>query len=261
MRQIITDLTELARPASPLQFITKEGFDKDEGLSIIKDIKEIMEADRSIISLSAPQIGIDARIFCIRFQDAIKTFVNPVVTKKSNFVVRPETFIGMPGKEILIIRPEELTVVYYTDEFKYEENKLLGAAARVFDQSAQLLDGVLPDELGLISDVEEDGSLSALTDEEIAEVTEIYKKFIEAKMAAAHKEIDGNADLEKQYKSLLFAENVINGRASVIGKSPSKQAEATAAFSIKKADQAQSHAQRAQLLNLSRKSGKRRRGK
>jgi hypothetical protein len=29
----------------------------------------------------------------------------------------------MPGKEILITRPEELTVVYYTEDFKYEENK------------------------------------------------------------------------------------------------------------------------------------------
>ena len=39
----------------------------------------------------------------------------------------------MPGKEI-IARPEEITVVYYTDDFKYEENKLVGPAAAIFDQ-------------------------------------------------------------------------------------------------------------------------------
>ena len=48
----------------------------------------------------------------------------------------------MPGQEILITRPEEITIVYYNDEFKYEENKLLGAAARLFDQSAQLLESL-----------------------------------------------------------------------------------------------------------------------
>jgi hypothetical protein len=122
----------------------------------------------------------------------------------------------MPGKEILITRPEELTVVYYTDEFKYEENKLLGAAARLFDQHCQLLDGVTPAELGLVSDVEADGSLADLSDEEITQVTEIYKQFIKAKSAALQTEIEKDPDLEKAYKQLKFTEKVITGEALVI---------------------------------------------
>jgi hypothetical protein len=122
----------------------------------------------------------------------------------------------MPGKEILITRPEELTVVYYTEEFKYEENKLLGAAARLFDQHCQLLDGVTPAELGLVSDVETDGSLADLSDEEIAQVTDIYKQFIKAKSAALQTEIEKDPELEKAYKQLKFTEKVITGEALVI---------------------------------------------
>jgi len=58
-----------------------------------------------------------------------------------------------PGKEFVIGRPEEITVVYYNEDFKYEDNKLMGYAAALFDQQYQLLEGVLPDELGLMSDI------------------------------------------------------------------------------------------------------------
>ena len=216
MVEIIKDIEALKEPVKPLEFLTEQGTEKEEGLEIIGKLKEAMEADSTILALSAPQIGINARIFCIRFADQIKTFINPIVTKKGKYEIKPETFVSMPGKEILITRPEELTVVYYTDEFKYEENKLLGAAARLFDQHCQLLDGVTPAELGLVSDVEVDGSLADLSDEEIAQVTEIYKQFIKTKSAALQTEIEKDPDLEKAYKQLKFTEKVITGEALII---------------------------------------------
>lgn len=258
MSKIITNVEELTKAALPLRFLTEAGPEKEEGTTIINSIKEAMEADKTILALSAPQIGIDSRIFCIRFNDIIKTFINPIVTKKSNYIIKPETFVSMPGKEILITRPEELTVVYYTDEFKYEENKLLGAAARLFDQHCQLLDGVLPSDLGLVSDVETDGSLADLSEEEIAQVIEIYKQFIKAKTAGLQKQIEEDEEVKKQYNALKFTEKVINGDALVIsgeGKDAEKrhkQAQSIAALSIKGAMQAEKQAYRANLNNFLR---------
>lgn len=262
MSKIITNVEELTKAALPLRFLTEAGPEKEEGTTIINSIKEVMEADKTILALSAPQIGIDSRIFCIRFNDTIKTFINPIVTKKSNYIVKPETFISMPGKEILITRPEELTVVYYTDEFKYEENKLLGAAARLFDQHCQLLDGVLPSDLGLVSDVKTDGSLADLSEEEIAQVIEIYKQFIKAKTAGLQKQIEEDEDVKKQYNALKFTEKVINGDALVIsdeGKDAEKrhkQVQSIAALSIKGAMQAEKQAYRANLNNFLRNKGR-----
>ena len=218
MVEIIKDVETLVNPAEPLQFLTEQGVEKEEGLKIISQLKEAMEADETIIALAASQIGINSRIFCIRFNDQIKTFINPIVTKKGKYEIKPETFVSMPGKEILITRPEELTVVYYTEDFKYEENKLLGSAARLFDQHCQLLDGVTPAELGLVSDVETDGSLADLSEEEIEQVVDIYKQFIKAKSAALQKEIDTDPDLEKAYRQLKFTEKVITGDALVISE-------------------------------------------
>lgn len=259
MVEIIKDIEALKEPAKPLEFLTEQGTEKEEGLEIIGKLKEAMEADATILALSAPQIGINARIFCIRFADQIKTFINPIVTKKGKYEIKPETFVSMPGKEILITRPEELTVVYYTEEFKYEENKLLGAAARLFDQHCQLLDGVVPAELGLVSDVEVDGSLADLSDEEIAQVTEIYKQFIKAKSAALKTEIEKDPDLEKAYKQLKFTEKVITGEALVISDEDEKRHKAAnklATKSIMQQAKVEKAVNNANLKQFLRRKGK-----
>lgn len=221
MTDTINNFEAPREAAEPLKFLTEKGIEKEEGEQIIAALKEVMEANKWIVMLTAPQIGYNKRIFCIRFKDVIKAFVNPVITKKTGSKIGPETCLAMPGKEILISRPEEITAVYYTDAFKYEDNKLLGIAARLFDQGAQLLDGILPDELGLVSDVEEDGSLWDLTDEEMQTLVGYYKQFVAAKQKALEESM-ADEEEQKAYRSLKFSENVINGRAQVISDDAAK---------------------------------------
>jgi len=218
MSEIITDLSILSTPAEPLEFLTDKGVEKDEGESIIKQLKEVLASNENILAISAPQIGINKRIFCIKFNDVIKTFINPIVTKKSGSVIAPETCASLPGKEILIARPAEVTVVYYNDDFKYEDNKLMGPAAAIFDQQAQLLDGITPDVLGLVSDVAEDGSLADLNEEEIKELKEFYKQYVETKLKAINSTISDDPEVQAQLRKLKFTEDVINGRSAVVGK-------------------------------------------
>lgn len=225
MKEIITDIEVLARGAEPLEFITEAGNDTAEGDEIIAALKDTLLNTPGLIALAAPQIGYNKRIFCIRFDDVIKTFINPIIKKKNGAVIAPESCASLPGKEILLARPNEVTVIYYTDEYKYEDNKLLGAAARIFDQMAQILDGVLPSDIGLVSDVAEDGSLSELSEEEMNQVVEIYKQFAQAKLEAAKKAIEADPDLESAYRKLKFTEDVINGRTLIIqdDKKPNRE--------------------------------------
>ena len=220
MNTLITDLNILAEPCTQVMLTDEKGVNLNEALGIINEIKQVMEADKSILALSAPQIGIKKRVFCIRFQDTIKAFVNPIITKKANFKISHEACASMPNKEIVIIRPEELTVVYYNDDIKYEENKMLGMAARLFDQQTQFFDGVTPAEIGLVSDVNKDGSLADATEDELKEIYMFYKKFIEVKAEAAKKTIEADATLSTQYKHLRFTEDVITGKAQIISNEP-----------------------------------------
>ncbi len=259
MTEIIYELNSLRQTAEPLKFISEEGINKDEGNEIIEKLLEVMNADTSIIALAAPQIGIDKRIFGIRFSDTVKIFIDPIILKKSNYKIAPETFVSMPGKEILINRPEELTVVYYTADFKYEENKLLGPAARLFDQQAQLLDGILPDDLGLVSDVETDGSLADLTEEEITELVEFYREYVKVKSEALQQTINEDPELNAEYKKLAFSEKVVNGQAAIIaedGSQMKQKAQAKAALKVKKIEQADRAMGKANLKQFLARKGK-----
>ena len=214
METIIFDLEKLAQPAEPLTFLTEEGAKTEEGTEIIAKIKAVMENDNSLLALSAPQIGINKRIFCLRFNDQIKTFINPIITKKKGLKITIETCASMPGKEIVIGRPEEITVVYYNEDFKYEDNKLIGIAASLFDQQAQILDGVLPNELGLVSDIEEDGKIE---DSDLAEIVPFYKDtFLPSKLASLNSAIEADEEAATAFQHLKFTEGVINGRIAII---------------------------------------------
>lgn len=261
---ITTELEKLSEPSRPLEFLTDQGPITGEGEEIIAKLKAVMEEDNTLLAVAAPQIGIMKRIFCIRFNEIIKTFINPIIIKKVGSSIAPETFSSMPGKEILISRPDEITIVYYNDDFKYEENKLLAGAARVFDQMTQLLDGVTPDQLGLVSDVEQDGSLADCSEEEIKELTEIYKQFVTAKQKQLEQMVKEDETLSAQYAQLKATEQIINGRITIVEPEEetkhrmqlaklSKQAE----LSQKAAKQKVEH--RAYINRILKKKGKKKR--
>ena len=215
MERIIKDLEKLREPSEPLKFIDEDGMHIEEGKEILAQLLDVFEKNSEIIALAAPQIGINKRIFGIKFNDSVKFFINPIITKKSGLVIAPEAFSSAPGKEYLIGRPKEITVIYTNKDFTYEDNKLLDGAARVFDQMIQLLDGVLPSDLGLESDVEIDGSLANATEDELAEYCEIWKQYVNIKLAKLEEEISSSESIKKIYHDLKISESVINGRIEV----------------------------------------------
>jgi peptide deformylase len=250
--EIIYDIDVLSVPSEPLTFLTEQGAKTEEGEEIINKIKEVMNTNTELLALSAPQIGIKKRIFCLRFNDQIKTFINPIITKKQGLNIVIETCASMPGKEIVIGRPEEITTVYYNDEFKYEDNKLVGAAASMFDQQAQILDGVLPSELGLVSDIVEDGKIE---EADLAEIIPFYKDtFLPSKLEMLKQAISSDDTVNKAFNQLKFTEGVINGRIAVIesDEEAAKRAKAkkVANKAIVNAGKASALAQKAEFKNF-----------
>lgn len=199
----------------------------------------------------------------MRFADGIKSFINPIVTKKQDYKITVEVCEGLPGKEILISRPNDLTLVYYNDNFKYEDNRLMGMAARLFDQAYQFLDGITPAAIGLISDVQEDGSLYDLTEEDLKELVEVYKKYIAVKLASLNSSIDSDEDLRKEYKQLQFTESVINGTTQIVESDAEfeqrQQAQKIADRSMTQKAKIDKQIKKAEYMNYIRKTSKKRR--
>jgi peptide deformylase len=258
METIITNVETLSTPSEPLEFLTEQGAQKEEGTEIINKIKEVMEANPELLALSAPQIGIQKRIFCLRFNDQIKYFINPIITKKRGLKIVVENCASMPGKEIVIGRPDEVTVVYYNEDFNYEDNKLVGVGASLFDQQAQILDGVLPSELGLVSDIKEDGKIE---DADLAEIIPFYKDtFLPSKLASLKTAIESDETVAKEYQHLKFTEGVINGRIAVLEpeEETAKRAKAKKAANkaIASANKAERAMQQAEFKNFVKRVSK-----
>lgn len=249
MKEILSNLEETLQPAKALEFLTDNGMETEEGEAIIKDIKEVMDTN-NLTALSAPQIGIDKRIFCIRFNDVIKTFINPIVKKRTGAVVRYETNASYPNCDIAIIRPNEIEIAYYNNEFKYEDNKLLGAAAGIFMQQNDILDGILPGNInkftedyqitvddiptiiageyagaGVIVPIEEESD--RLTTDDLETVAEILAS--QANMfRAIGKQLSISDDelIKKTYKNLKFIDKVVSGETVVVNPELDKQGKA-----------------------------------
>lgn len=245
METIITDLSKLTMPSDKLDFIDDTGIHKDEGLEIIGKLKEIMEADKTILSLAAPQIGIQKRVFCIRFGEQIKIFINPILKKKGKPILSVETNVSLPNKEIAICRPEEIEVTYYNEDFKYEDNKFLGSAAKVFDQMYQLIDGIIPGDVqhvlsegyeitpadllsiitaqysggGIVVDVEtEEDRITSDDQEVLATLLSAYCSTFE--LVGENLKLSDKPEIRVIYKNLLFQEQIILGKIQVEEDTP-----------------------------------------
>ena len=133
-----------------------------------------------------------------------------------------------------LLRPSDCFVEFAVnacsnEEFKYEDNKLLGVAACMFDQQAQLLDGVTPGELGLVSDIVEDGKIE---ESDMEAIIPFYKDtFLPTRLASLNSAIGSDEEASKDFKQLKFTEGVINGRIAVL----EPQAEANKRARAKKA--------------------------
>ena len=55
MTELIKDLKILEEPAEPLEFLTEKGIDRTEGDEIIKQLKEILEANTAMTAIAAPE--------------------------------------------------------------------------------------------------------------------------------------------------------------------------------------------------------------
>lgn len=227
---------KLDEPCLPLEFLSEIGVDRSIGDPIIAELKQVLLDCPELSAVAAPQIGKNYRIFCIRFNDVIKTFINPIIKKKKGQILTAETCGSFPETEFLLKRPEELEVIYYTDNYQYEDNKLLFPASGLFDQQAQLLDGITPMDVGIPYALGSEGSLKTMfadisatlldeeaTTEEKEMATNLYKdfeaiyaQFAAKKIAEATESLTEEEALE--FKKLKFTEDVINGRTQVIAE-------------------------------------------
>lgn len=210
IKEIITDETLLSEWSVEID-PKKEGKLSQE---IVLALKATMR-ENNLQSLSAPQIGYNKRIVCLRFgNNDYRTFINPVIENNSNITMSREKCSSIPGKEYIIPRFTKLKFFFVTPLGKIESATLVGRAAQVFQHSLDHLNGMLVSDIGL----EIDYMFDEATDEEREEILKMYMESLDMRQKELQKEIDEDTELKSITDAVEFI-NSVNDGSTVLEKS------------------------------------------
>lgn len=203
---IITDVEKLSIRADEVD-VRK---DNKEVREITVSLKNAVR-EHNLLSLSAPQIGIDKRIFVINFNGDIRTFINPMITNVKGFELSRETCSSIPDKTFIRPRHNDIQVMYQTPLGKIESKQFMGAAARVFQHCIDHLDGLLLSDIGL----EIDEMFDNATEEERTAVINMYLDSLDIRQKEVDKEIQEDKELKQIVDGIDFMEKVKKGEVQI----------------------------------------------
>ena len=207
VKDIITDPNLLSDRSNEID-PRKEGTEVQQ---IVVDLKATMKANK-LEYLTAPQIGYNKRIFCIKFGDSdYRTFINPVIENVSNFHIARETCYSLPDKTFIRPRFGKCTIIYLTPLGKVEPRTILGRSAIVVQHCIDHLDGLLLEDVGL----EIDELFDNATDEERAEVIKAYLDALDIKQKDLEQEIQQDEELKQIDDATKFIHSVQTGETQL----------------------------------------------
>ena len=177
---------------------------------IVSVLKKTIEKN-NITALSAPAIGYDRRIFCIKFNEEIKTFINPIIMHASGMQLSREKCTSIPNKEFIIPRNNDLEIVYQRPTGKIEGRQIVGLAALVFQHEMQHLDGILLSDLGLEIDEQWDSA----SEQEKAEVLKAFLDSLDLRSSELDKQIQSDPELKQISDAIDFMTSVYTGETEL----------------------------------------------
>lgn len=174
---------------------------------IILALKATMR-ENGLDSLTAPQIGYNRRVFCIKFgENDYRTFINPIIENNSTITMSRETCSSLPDKTYILPRFGKVVFYYTTPLSKIERATLVGRAAYVFQHALDHLNGMLIDDIGL----EIDELFDQATDEEREEVIKMYAESLDIRLKQLNEEIAADEQLSQVNDAIKFIRSVKDG--------------------------------------------------
>ena len=178
--------------------------------AIVKALKDTLNAN-NLASLSAKAIGENRRIFCIKFQEEIKTFINPIIANAKGLQLSRESSVLIPNQEFLVPRNNDIMVMYTRPMGKIETRQLVGLAAIVFQQMMNQLDGVFLSDIGLPVGEEFD----SMSEEDRNELISEYLDSLDIQQKEVDKEIQEDEELKKMNDAIEFMASVKKGETKL----------------------------------------------
>lgn len=165
-----------------------------------------------IVSLSAPAIGYNKRVFCMKFSTETKTFINPVIGASKGLILNRERCTSIKDREFIIPRATEIEVMYQRPTGQIETKRMVGEAAFRFQHEINHLDGILLSDMGLEIDEDWDNA----TDEEREEVVKMYIESLDIRQKEIEKDVAEDPECKQVTDAIDFMTSVYNGETQLV---------------------------------------------
>ena len=206
-KKIVEDLDKLRERADEAILANEK-----ETEQTIKWLRDILYSNEDMVALAAPQIGVNSRIFCIKFGgNDVRTFINPMIVSAEGMHLSTEVCANIPGVEYIVPRNDTVKLNFQNPTGQIDTNVFEGYASEVVQQMCQLLEGVLIDEAGLEI---LDGWYDA-TDEEREEVIDTWMKSINETSKKLNEEIENDEELSRLNKEIEFRTAIAKGDVEI----------------------------------------------
>lgn len=184
---------------------------------IVSDLKATIKANKDLMALAAPQLGYNARIFCIRFADEdIQTFINPMITKREGKCLMIEHTDAIPDKEFMIQRSQRIMAGYQRTSGQYNELSLKNPVAALFESMLDLIDGTLFFKYETIG-LEIDSAYYKASQEEKEELHNWYfDTFVPARLKSLEETAKNDEDIQKLQTQIKYFKSVIEGETEIV---------------------------------------------
>lgn len=110
---------------------------------LIKDMQDtVVKAEG--LGIAAPQIGKSLRLCLALFNGKMNPLINPeIIWKSEETSIMEEGCLSLPGQDVKVERPVEVTIRYLDEKGEEQERRLHDLDARVVQHEIDHLEGVL----------------------------------------------------------------------------------------------------------------------
>lgn len=209
--------TKLEKDLDKLRTRADEIDVKAENRLVKKIVSELTGymAKNKLQYLAAPQIGHPYRIFCISYKSKgkvdTKAYINPIITRLDKLTLQRQSTPSLLGKEFIQPRYAEVGLEYQDETGRPYGYDFAGQTAFSIELMMDILDGLLPDEIGL----EVDDLFDAASEEERGQLLEAYLTGLQEYQKQLTSDIESDPELKQLQDAIDYMQAVKEGRVVV----------------------------------------------
>lgn len=202
--------------------IQEEESSRADEIDIISDrtlFKKIVKAladeikEKSLLCLTAPEVGYNYRIFAINFNGDIQFFTNPKISRGYSKMKISEkmhfTRERYLEKDYIVFYFDEVVLNYQTVKGLPECNKFISPASDLVQSCVNKLDGIFPSDPEIGLEVLE--GFDNLTDDEQLQIINMFREYQLKLKDYVNEEISKDEELSKISKAIEFMDKVAAG--------------------------------------------------